>query len=113
MRSHTSSTRSRSSFVALLAIVVALAAGGAWLQGAGTARAPEPADINGTLGVSNGATANAVFVSSREPTTVLRWPNSWMYGPQYPAGQPCMTSGEVGQLAGKVLVAYGGNRKCA
>jgi hypothetical protein len=76
MRPHTSSTPSRSSSVALLAIVVALVATCAWLHGAGTARAPEPAEINGTLGATNGATANAVYVSSREPTIVLRWPPS-------------------------------------
>jgi hypothetical protein len=36
-----------------------------------------------------------------------------MYGPQHPAGQPCMVAGEAGPLTGKVLVAYGSNRKCA
>jgi hypothetical protein len=75
--------------------------------------APEPAQMNGALGDSNGSTANAVYLSSREPTTVLRWAASWMYGPQHPAGQPCMVAGEAGQLASRVLVAYGSNRKCA
>ena len=78
----------------LLALSTALVcAGGSWTFDAGSALAPEPADLKSSLAASSGATAAAVIVEYYPSPTFLRWPAHWEVGPSIPVGTPCSPYG--------------------
>jgi hypothetical protein len=114
MRSNRHSHHVPVQLAALLAVAAALcAAGCAWLHGAGTARAPEPARLENWLSGGTGASAAATFVSRREPTTVVKWSSTYTSG-SVAAGTPCSPVDLLpGELTGRVIVATGSYRKCA
>jgi hypothetical protein len=77
----------------ILALSTALVcAGGAWTFDAGSALAPEPADLKSSLAGTYGATAAAVIVE-QQPSTLLLWPASWEVGPSIVVGTPCSPYG--------------------
>jgi len=77
----------------ILALSTALVcAGGSWTFDAGSALAPEPADLKSSLAGTYGATAAAVIVE-KQPSTLLLWPASWEYGPSIVVGTPCSPYG--------------------
>lgn len=71
-----------------------LCAGAAWTLDAGSALAPEPADLSDPLAGGMGSTAEARTVTEQR-STVLLWPGSWTSGggPAVVAGAPCSTRG--------------------
>ena len=78
----------------LLALSTALVcAGGSWTFDAGSALAPEPADLKSSLAATSGATAAAVIVEYYPSPTFLRWPAHWEVGPSIPVGTPCSPYG--------------------
>ena len=97
---------------AFAAAALVAGAAGAWLHGAGTARAPEPAVLAQGLGVTSGATAAATFLSGPE-TSVVKWPGTWTANTTLQGGQPCSTvSLAPGEITLKVIQANGNYRKC-
>jgi hypothetical protein len=97
-----------------IALTAAAGAAGAWLDGAGTARAPEPARLTQPLAGTTGATAAAVFLSSSRTTTVINWPASFTGSRTPPAaGQPCSTGGmPAGGQTVKVIQSHGNYYRC-
>jgi hypothetical protein len=87
-----SSLRSGTTIVALLTALLCAAA--AWTIDAGSALAPEPADLSDPLSGGAGTTAAAVTVT-QQTSTVLLWPGTYTSGggPAVFAGAPCSTSG--------------------
>ena len=79
----------QSMIVALSTVLVC--AGGSWTFDAGSALAPEPADLKSTLAGTYGATAAAVIVE-KQPATLLLWPAAWEIG-SAAAGTPCSPYG--------------------
>ena len=78
----------------LLALSTALVcAGGSWTFDAGSALAPEPADLKSSLAATSGATAAAVIVEYYPSPTFLLWPAHWEYGPSIVVGTPCSPYG--------------------
>jgi hypothetical protein len=90
-------TRMRSSSTPksmILALSTALVcAGGSWTFGAGSALAPEPADLKSSLAGSYGTTAAAVIVEQYPIPPLLLWPASWQSGPSIAVGTPCSPYG--------------------
>ena len=80
---------------------------------AGSALAPQPADLWTPLSATVGATASAYWTGTPFPTQARLWPSSWMSGSAYP-GQPCSPWGlPPGARTTKVIHADGSLRKCA
>lgn len=78
----------------ILALSTALVcAGGAWTFDAGSALAPEPADLKSSLAATSGATAAAVIVERYPIFTLLLWPAHWEIGPSIAVGTPCSPYG--------------------
>jgi hypothetical protein len=78
----------------ILALSTALVcAGGSWTLDAGSALAPEPADLKSALAGGYGATAAAVIVERYPAPTLLLWPASWQSGPSIVVGTPCSPYG--------------------
>jgi hypothetical protein len=114
MHTHTSKQSGSSTVVVLVAAVAMLVgAAGGWLHGAGTARAPEPAQLTEAgLGGNNGAYATGRLVGSGLPTDVVKWPSSYTPG-TVPADTPCSPVAlPAGAITGRVIVATGNYRKC-
>ena len=87
--------RSLRAFIKGGAVALALiaSASGAFLTGAGTALAPEPARVTQPLAGSTGASATAYYTTSHLQVRVLKWPGSYTYGSNPPAaGTPCSTT---------------------
>src|SRR5690606_15501569 len=62
----------------LLALsTVLVCAGGSWTFDAGSALAPEPADLKSSLAGTYGATAAAVIVEKYPAPALLLWPAHW------------------------------------
>ena len=97
--------------VAAAAIVAS--AGGVWFAGAGTALAPEPAQLTSNLYGSTGATAAAYYVNTAVETGVVKWPGTYHYNPNLAAGTPCSPY-DLGAWAttSRVIQATGNYRKC-
>jgi hypothetical protein len=96
--------------LALLAALVCAAA--AWTIDAGSALAPEPADLSVPLSGGTGATA-AATTSTQQRSTVLLWPAYWQYGPSIAVGTPCSTYGiPIGERPTKRIEGRGNNRRC-
>ena len=73
----------------ILALSTVLAcAGGSWTFDAGSALAPEPADLKSSLAATSGATAAAVIVEYYPAPTLLLWPAHWQVG-AIAVGTPC------------------------
>jgi hypothetical protein len=98
---------------AFASIAVASAAG-AWFVGAGTALAPEPARLTQSLSGATGTMGAAVYVSSNQSTSVVKWPTSWLSAYPLPeAGKPCSPYDMAAwQQTTRVIVANGSYRKC-
>ena len=83
-------SRARLLGIGVLALALLVFVGGAWLAGAGTAHAPEPARLVEDLTGTTGATGAAVYSYSEAPTTVLKWPSTYVNVANPPAaGTPC------------------------
>lgn len=77
----------------VLALFAALVcAGGSWTVNAGSALAPEPADLKSNLASGYGATAAAVIYEKYPWTDFLLWPAFWDVGTAA-AGTPCSPYG--------------------
>jgi hypothetical protein len=81
----------------ILALSTALAcAGGSWTLDAGSALAPEPADLKSSLAGGYGATAAAVIVEYQPKiypwSTFVQWPAHWQVG-SIAVGTPCSPYG--------------------
>lgn len=101
---------SKTTIRALLAALVC--AGAAWMFNAGSALAPQPADLYAPLSGGTGATAAAGLTQQRL-STVLLWPASWKYGPSIAVGTPCSTYGlAIGDRPTKRIEGRGNNRRC-
>jgi hypothetical protein len=86
-------------------------AGAAWTFAAGSALAPEPADLKSALAASDGATAAAVYVAPQR-STLLLWPETWEVG-SMPVGTPCSTYGlPAGARTTKRIEGIGSYRRC-
>jgi hypothetical protein len=99
--------------LAAVALAAVVAATGVWLHGAGTASAPEPAKLTGTMG-NVSTLAPAVYLSGAS-TTILRWPSSGSARADGTprAGQPCTTVWlPTGATTKQVIVAVGSSRFC-
>ena len=105
----------------MLGVVAAVAilagsAGGTMLADAGTALAPEPAQLTQSMTGPN--SASAIYISTNTPTTVRYVGTSVIYAPTLAVGTPCTTYWPVpaGTVTGKVVQAYGGTgsayRRC-
>ena len=96
----------------ILALSTALAcAGGSWTFDAGSALAPEPADLKSSLAGSYGATAAAV-IYEQKASTLLLWPASWEIG-SAAAGTPCSPYGlPAGTRPTNRIQARGNYRAC-
>lgn len=89
-----------------------LCAGAAWTFDAGSALAPQPADLYVPLSGGTGATAAAV-TTQQQVSTVLLWPASWRYGPSIAIGTPCSTYGlGIGDRPTRRIEGRGNNRRC-
>jgi hypothetical protein len=98
---------------AVAAAALAASAGGVWLAGAGTALAPEPAQLTAGLAGGSGASAAAVFVNTKVETKVVKWPSTWTANTTLAAGTPCSpTDLAVGQEVTRFIQASGNYRKC-
>jgi hypothetical protein len=98
--------------LAAVAVAASSAAGVMVLQ-AGTVLAPEPVVTTQPLSGTNGATADAVYLNSGTPTTVLKWVNTGVYAPWLAPGTPCtITALPVDGTAYYVILASGPIRKC-
>ena len=71
---------------------VLVCAGGSWTFDAGSALAPEPADLKSSLAGTYGATAAAVIVEKYPAPTLLLWPAHWQVG-SIVVGTPCSPYG--------------------
>ena len=103
---------SKTTIRALLAAL--LCAGAAWTFDAGSALAPEPADLSDPLAGGRGATAAAV-TTHQQVSTVLLWPGTWTSGggPAVVAGAPCSTSVLApGLRPTKRIEARGSQHRC-
>jgi hypothetical protein len=100
--------------VAAAVVIMAGGAGGTLLAGAGTALAPEPAQLTGPFGsASHGSTAEARFVNTNVETTVVKWPGSWTASTTLAPGTPCSTVELApGEVATRTIQATGNYRKC-
>ncbi len=82
--------------ISAIAFGLASLSGSAWLTGAGTAIAPEPARLTDDLVGTTGATGAAILVYSQIQTSVIKWPGSFINPAIMPAGAangvPCSTS---------------------
>ena len=95
--------------LALFAALVCSA--GSWTFHAGSALAPEPADLKSTLAGTYGATAAAV-VYEQKAATLLLWPASWEIG-SAAAGTPCSPYGlPAGTRPTNRIQARGNYRAC-
>jgi hypothetical protein len=96
-----------------LALLSALAcAGGSWTFNAGSALAPEPADLKSELAGTFGATAAATIVEE-QPSTLLLWPAHWEIGPSIAVGTPCSPYGlGYGTKPTKRIQGRGNLRAC-
>lgn len=89
-----------------------LCAAAAWTLDAGSALAPEPADLYVPLSGGTGATAAAV-ITRQQVSNVLLWPAYWRYGPSIAVGTPCSTYGiAIGERPTKRIEGRGNNRRC-
>lgn len=98
-----------------LALLAALGgAGSAWTLNAGTALAPEPANVGAPLGSYSGATAAAVFNTKPQVTQVLIWSgNSWTRAPWLAIGTPCSTGPMLpGEITTKRIEGKYNLRRC-
>lgn len=103
----------RTALVTVAAAATLAGAGGAWLAGAETALAPEPATLTQYLGGTNGATAGAFYSNTSVETRVVKWPGTFTYNTTLAAGTPCSTV-DLGPWAQatRVIHASGNYRKC-
>jgi len=78
--------------------------------------APEPARLTQDLYGGYTATAGAVYVSTQQPTTVVRWYPDWTAAGStaLAAGAPCVTSGTAaGSTTTKVIqIGPGAKARC-
>lgn len=104
---------SRTTLTAAVAAAALAVGGSVWFAGAGTALAPEPAQLTADLQGSNGATAAAYYVNTEIQTGVVKWPSTYSYNPGLPAGTPCSPY-DLGAWAtsSRVIQANGNYRKC-
>jgi hypothetical protein len=91
-------------------------AGGIWMTSATTAVAPDIVRVTADLPNTTGASVAGVYVSSAQPTSVVRLTSSATYFPNGPAaGTPCSTAGlAAGSVTGlSVRVTMSGKmRSC-
>lgn len=99
--------------VAAAVVIMAGSAGGTFLAGAGTALAPEPAQLTQSLIGGNGVSAAAYYVNTSSQTKVVRWPGTWTANTTLNAGTPCSTVElAAGAEATRTIQANGNYRKC-
>lgn len=107
--------RLRSGFTrtTILALVAALScAGASWTVDAGTALAPEPADLVSNLSQGTGSTAAAVIVE-KNWNPLLLWPTTWEFGPSIANGTPCSPYGlPAGTTPTQRIEGLGSYRRC-
>lgn len=105
---------SKTTTLALLAAL--LCAGAAWMIDAGSALAPEPADLFDPLAGGAGATAEAIVTRTEPRSTVVLWPGTWTSGggPRVFVGAPCSTYGPLplGVRPTKRIEARGSQHRC-
>ena len=93
--------------------LVALAsAAGVWSAGAGTALAPEQAELTSTLQTTS---ASAVWHLTRTSTTAYFLSSTnWTYNPSLPVGAPCSSTANrpAGSVLTQVVQAFGNYRRC-
>jgi hypothetical protein len=90
-------------------------AGGIWTtSNAATAIAPGPAKLSASLPATSGATVAAVYLNSRQPTSVRFYSASWTADTNGPgAGTPCSsTSLAADAVTSRVIQASGIYRRC-
>jgi hypothetical protein len=103
-------SRSQATIRALFSALVC--AGAAWTFDAGSALAPQPADLTTPLSSSTTATAAAVYVAPQR-STVLLWPEYWQSGASIAIGTPCATYGlPPGTRTSKRIEGIGTLRRC-
>jgi hypothetical protein len=101
-----------------VAMVAAVSAGGVWSAGAGTALAPEPAQLTTSLYGTPGsmtATADAKYVHTNTSTKVVMWPSNYPIAAKSwaPAGQPCYPGNlPAGQQTTKAIRVSGAYAIC-
>ncbi len=101
----------KSSILALFTAFVC--AGGSLTFNAGSALAPEPADLKSSLAGTSGATAAAVIVERYPIPTLLLWPAHWEPGPSIAVGTPCSPYGlPAGARATNRIHGRGSLRAC-
>lgn len=89
-----SNAQPRPQTILRLACTMLACASAAWAIGAGSALAPEPADLTDPLIGGTGATAGAIITIKPQTTTVLLWPAYFVSGGNsIAAGTPCSTFG--------------------
>ena len=99
---------------ALMTAATAACAAVVFLAGAGTALAPEPAQLVAPLVGYTGEGATAVYVNTGVTTAAVKWPASWTYNASLHAGQACSTTDlAANAIATQVIQANGSYRRCA